>query len=738
MQEELILLRGTVAAIVYQNAENGYTVLRLRCEDEQTVTVVGTIPLMAVGERLMITGKWGNHANYGKQFFAEYLERLMPQSREDILAFLSSGAIKGIGAVLAVRIVDRFGEQSLEVIEHHSEQLSAVNGISVKKAKEISESFCRQAGMRRLIEFMTTHYLPAELAVRIYKVYGDLSMEALRDNPYLLTEEYFGAEFAVVDAFAISCGVEAEDCRRIEAGIIFELTHNLNNGHTFLPTQKLLEATQRLLDVNFDAVEAGMERLQAQRRVYTDQVKELPVCYLPQYYEAEVYLTARLLTMAKQYKKTAGSIDKAIESIERKQKITYATQQRQAMKAAVNHGLLILTGGPGTGKTTTLAGILDLFDSMKLKTMLAAPTGRAAKRLTELTGREASTIHRLLEVDISPQTGAMHFVHDESEPLSCDAVIVDETSMVDLLLMEALVKALPDGCRLILVGDPDQLPSVGAGNLFSDLIRSECVKTVRLTEIFRQARESLIVMNAHAVNNGQMPKLDAKDQDFFFMRRMGAESVVQTVCELCSKRLPEHMHISAAEIQVLSPTKKGECGTYYLNKALQSLLNPPSEDKREKKMGDFIFREGDRVMQNRNNYDILWKKTDGHELGTGIFNGDIGIIETIDPQAETVRICFDDRQAEYSYEMLMDIEPAYAMTVHKSQGSEYRAVILTAYRGSEYLLTRNVLYTAITRARELLIVVGNEAVIDTMVQNNRRLVRYSGLKWRMRKQQMQT
>lgn len=735
MQDEQTLLRGSVAAVVYQNAENGYTVLRLRCEDGETVTVVGTIPLTAVGENLLITGKWGSHATYGRQFVAEYLERLMPETREDILAFLSSRAVKGIGAVLAVRIVDRFGTQSLDIIENHPEQLSAVPGISPKKAKEISENFCRQVGVRRLIEFLTQHHLPAELAVRVYKVYGDLSMEALQDDPYLLTEEYFGAEFAIVDAFALDCGVDAADERRVEAGIVFELTHNLTNGHTFLPTEKLIPATVTLLDLDRDTVEAGIDRLEEQQRLYTDTVAGIAVCYLPQFLEAEQYLTDRLLSMSSLRSDAPSSIEKQIKKIEQKLDITYAAQQREAICAAAQYGLLIVTGGPGTGKTTTLAGILELFDELKFKTLLAAPTGRAAKRLTELTGRPASTIHRLLEVDISPETGMMQFVHNESEPLQCDAVIVDETSMVDLLLMHALVKALPSGCRLILVGDPDQLPSVGAGNLFSDLIRSERIQTVRLTEIFRQARESLIVMNAHAVNHGELPDLTAKDRDFFFLRRLDGASVVQTVCELCSRRLPENMGISPADIQVLSPTRKGECGTFSLNLALQSVLNPPSPDKREKKIGDFTFREGDRVMQIRNNYDILWKRTDGFGLGTGIFNGDIGSIEAIDPAEETVTVRFDDREAEYTFDMLTELEPAYAMTVHKSQGSEYRAVVLACHRGSPYLLTRSVLYTAITRARELLIAVGNEDVLRTMVENDRQLKRYSGLKWRMRNKQ---
>ncbi|MBR4132219.1 MAG: AAA family ATPase, partial [Oscillospiraceae bacterium] len=421
----------------------------------------------------------------------------------------------------------------------------------------------------------------------------------------------------------------------------------------------------------------------------------------------------------------------AVDEIAREQGISFSAKQREAILAAVSEMCLVLTGGPGTGKTTTLAGILELFDRLERVTLLTAPTGRAAKRISELTGRPAATIHRLLEAQIRPETGQMAFTHDESDPLKCDAVIVDETSMVDLLLMRSLLCALPEGCTLILVGDPDQLPSVGAGNVFSDLIRSGVIETVRLTEIFRQARESLIVMNAHAVNRGELPVLTVRDRDFFFLRRMGGESLVQTVCELCARRLPQNMGIAPGDIQVLSPTRKGVAGTRNLNSALQAALNPPAPGKKEKKYGDFCFREGDRVMQIRNNYDIIWKRTDGFGVGAGIFNGDIGTVLGIDHGAEFLRVQFDDREAVYSFDMLSELELAYAMTVHKSQGSEYRAVILCAGPGSPYLQTRSVLYTAITRARELLICVGSEEVIAAMTANDRKTRRYSGLKLRM-------
>ena len=735
MERQETLLSGTVQAVLFQNPENGYSVLRLHEESGEEITVVGTIPMVIVGERLMITGRWTHHPAHGPQFEAEFLERLMPESSAEILAFLSSRAVKGIGAKTAEKIVAAFGASSLDVLEREPERLTVIPGITSRKAQEMSESFRRQSGIRRLIEFLTIHHLPPELAVRLYRVYGDLAEDALRDDPYLLTDPYFGADFGRVDAFAMELSVDADDERRVEAGILFELSFNLNNGHVFIPKDKLAAAVCALLNLDSDTIGDGFARLNEQGRIREDEIAGLTACYLPEFYEAETYVCSRLLAMADTVLPAPRNLEAMLRQVERQNDITYAELQLEAIRTAAVRQLLIVTGGPGTGKTTVMSGILDLFDRMGLKTQLAAPTGRAAKRLSECTGREASTIHRLLEAQFDEETGAMSFFHDEDEPLSCDAMIVDETSMVDLQLMMCLLRALKPGCRLILVGDPDQLPSVGAGNVFSDLIRSGCIASVRLTEIFRQAQESLIVMNAHAVNHGELPLLNRTDRDFFFLRRRTADSLVQTVQELCASRLPEKMHIPVTDIQVLSPSRKNETGTKNLNLSLQAVLNPPMPGKREKKYGDFSFREGDRVMQIRNNYDIMWKRTDGLGAGTGIFNGDIGFIEKIDFETELVTIRFDDREAEYAFEMLGELEPAYAMTVHKSQGSEYRAVILCAAGGSSLLLTRSVLYTAITRARELLIVVGSEDVVAAMVKNDRQQRRYSGLKLRLQKGQ---
>ena len=727
------ILRGSIEAVVFQNNENGYAVVRLRAEDGETVTVVGTIPMATVGERLTAAGKWGCHAAYGRQFEAEFLERLMPETGGEILSYLSSRALKGVGEKTAERIVEKFGSGSLDVIEREPERLAEIAGISPKKAQEIGESFRRQVGVRRLIEFLAAHRLPAELALKLYRSYGELAVDAVRDDPYLLTDAYYGADFAAVDAFALELGVDGDDERRVEAGILFELAHNLGNGHTFLPRDKLCAATAALLNLDAETVLPGFARLREQQRVETDELAGLDVCYLPEFYEAERQIAARVRRMADVRPAVPDDLEALLAGVEQGKNLSYAPQQREALRAAAEHQILLVTGGPGTGKTTTLDGILDLFDRMRLRSLLAAPTGRAAKRLSELTGRDASTIHRLLEVQYDQETGEMSFFHNESEPLRIDAMVVDETSMVDLLLMQSLLRALPERCRLILVGDPDQLPSVGAGNLFSDLLRSGVVPTVRLTEIFRQARESLIVMNAHAVNEGVMPDLTVKDRDFFFLRRRTGESVVQTIQELCARRLPDNMGIPADEIQVLSPTRRYDTGTQNLNRVLQAALNPPSPEKREKTYGDFLFREGDRVMQIRNNYDIMWKRSDGLGAGTGIFNGDVGRILKIDFPQELMTVAFDDREAEYSFDMLGELELAYAMTVHKSQGSEYRAVILAAWSGSPFLLTRSVLYTAITRARELLIIVGNEEIVAAMTRNDKQQRRYSGLKLRLEK-----
>ena len=731
MTQELEILQGAISAVVYQNYENGYAVLKLNLGGGQIATVVGTIPRPAVGERLMVTGRWSTHSSYGRQFEAEFLERLMPQTAMEILGYLSSRVIKGIGPKMAARIVEKFGEETLYIMEREPLRLAEVTGISQERARAIGEEFMLQLGMRHLLEFFGAHQLPAELAVKCYKLYGDSTIDLLYDDPYLLMDEGLDAPFNAVDRFAIELGIAGDDPRRVEAGILFELHYNLTAGHSFLPKDKLLGATGQLLSVDADTVSQGIQRLLEVDRLVQSHLAGIDVIYLPELHEAEEYCTRRLLEFAAHSFPEPRNLDRMIQSLARESGITYSEEQTRAIRAAATTGVLLVTGGPGTGKTTILNGILELLGQMQLRTLLAAPTGRAAKRLTEVTGEEASTIHRLLEAGIDTATGLMVFARDEDNPLKADAIIIDEMSMVDIQLLHSLLQAVPQGKRLILVGDPDQLPPVGPGFPFNDMLRSGVLPTVRLTEIFRQAQQSLIVMNAHRVNQGVLPELRNVKSDFFFMRRPNEEAVSTLIRDLCTTRLPNNMGIPADQIQVLSPTRKGGVGTMSLNKILQEALNPADGQKKERAFGDYIFREGDRVMQIRNNYDIMWKKCDGSAVGTGIFNGDVGTIQAIDLNTETMTIRFDDREADYDFTQLNELEPAYAMTVHKSQGSEYRAVILTAWNGSPYLLTRSILYTAITRARELLIIVGREETVAAMTENAKKNRRYTGLKLRL-------
>lgn len=730
---EMEIIQGTIRAIVYQNYENGYSVLRLEIPGNQTITVVGTIPLPCIGERLMVTGRWSSHPSYGKQFEAEFLERLLPETEADIIGYLSSRIIKGIGPKLASRIVARFGAQTLMVMDKEPHRLSEVSGISELKAMAIGEAFRLQVGMRHLMEFFALHHLPAELAVRTYKLYGNEAIDLLYDDPYLLMDDGLDAPFGAVDHFAIELGVDGADPRRIEAGILFELRFNLNSGHCFLPKDKLIAATSQLLSVDEETVSASISRLIAAERLIPDFLADISVIYLPEIFQAEVYSANRLLQAAKNKFMRPNNLDRLLRQTSQAQGIQYSAQQEQALQEAATSGLLLITGGPGTGKTTILNGILSIYKSIGLRCVLAAPTGRAAKRLSEVTNADASTIHRLLGAGIDPQSGKLIFGFNESNLLKTDVVIVDEMSMVDIQLLYSLLQAVPENCRLILVGDPDQLPPVGPGFPFRDMLRSNMLPSIRLTEIFRQAQQSLIVTNAHRVNQGEMPILRDVKHDFFFLPVRSEDDIGHTIAGLCTKRLPQNMGIPTEQIQVLSPTKRGSSGTVHLNSLLQSQINPPDTHKKQKQFGDYAFRVGDRVMQIRNNYEILWKSTDGINVGSGVFNGDVGTILDIDNEMEQLTVQFDDRIVDYDFAQLNELEPAYAMTVHKSQGSEYRAVVLAAWNSSGYLLNRCILYTAITRARELLVIVGREDTIAAMTSNAKVSRRYAGLKLRLQK-----
>lgn len=729
--EELCCLDGTVHSLIFQNAENGYTVLRLVTEEGELHTVVGCIPCVAPGEHLTVSGTWETHPQHGEQMKAAELERRLPEEEDEIFNYLASGVCKGVGPATARAIVDRFGTQTLDILEREPEKLTCLRGITAKKAQQIGGSFHQQMGLRRLMAFLAQYDLPPNLAILLRMLYGEGALDAVRSNPYLLSGDECGVPFSATDEIAMSLGIAADSDARLQAAVIFELSHNEGNGHVFLPRDKLIYATVQLLNCTADLAEKAADDLIARHAIVQEQVANVEACYLLRLWEAEISTCVRLRALLAADADRSCQVERVIADIEQQQGLTYADQQRQAVALAAQTGVLILTGGPGTGKTTTVRGIVALFQRMGLDVMLAAPTGRAAKRMSELCGGlEAQTIHRLLGVTWNDHTHESSFSKTEKEPLEADAVIVDEMSMVDVSLFAALLRALRPGTRLVLVGDADQLPSVGAGNVFSDLIRSKQVETVFLREVFRQAEQSAIIRNAHAVNLGQPPRFTNDQNDFFFMCRRSEERAVSTVVELCKTRLPENMGIPADQIQVLSPTRKGECGTENLNRCLQQALNPPAGDKHQRQWGEKVFREGDRIMQTRNDYDVVWEKPDG-TVGTGLFNGDVGCIERIDPSGEWLTVNFDDRVATYTADQLSEVDLAYAMTVHKSQGSEYRAVILAAQPCAPALMVRGVLYTALTRARELLIVVGDDTAVCAMAENDRRQRRYSGLKWRL-------
>jgi len=722
------MIGGTVDAIVFSNPENGYAVLRLETLDG-VVTVAGSLPGVSPGERLTITGSWMTHPQYGEQFKAESFEVRPPGGADEIFRYLASGVIKNIGPSKARDIVEKFGSEALHIIENEPEKLSVIKGISKRSAIKIGEEYRRQAGLRRLIDFLSGYGVKPLIATRLYKDYGDEALDAVRDNPYIITAGSYGADFSDADAIALELGFDSDCPERVSAALVFELAHNLGNGHTFIPKDKLTAATDELIGAGSEAIRESLDALCECGDVVVEAIAGIEGCYLRHMYDAESYVAMRISEMARQ---GDGSLSPclAIADIEQKGGIKYAKMQLAALDIAAKNGVMALTGGPGTGKTTTVRGILMLFDEMGLKTALCAPTGRAAKRLSETCLREAATIHRLLGT--SPGENGEHiFDHDEDNPLNVDAVIVDESSMLDILLTRSLLAAMTRGSRLIMVGDADQLPPVGPGNVFADLIRSGVVPTVALTEIFRQAEDSGIVMCAHSVNNGIMPDLSVKYPDLFFMQRQSEEQLAETVAQLYGVRLPKNMGFDPSQIQVLSPTRKRSAGTVALNERLRETVNPRHVMKKERQVGDFVFRVGDKVMQIRNNYDIIWKTPDGLFEGTGVYNGDVGVVTDIDFDDETLSVDFDDRLVTYLFEQLPELEPAFALTVHKSQGSEYNAVILAMTAAAPLLLTRSVLYTAMTRARSLLVIVGNPDVMAQMVRNDRRQRRYSGLRARL-------
>ncbi len=728
--EELLSIEGMVEKIIYQNEENGYTVCELLAPSDEYFVLVGSMPYLCEGESISALGTWAMHPSFGRQFKVQFYEKQLPATANMILKYLSSGAIRGIGPSTAKKIVAQYGDDTLEVLEHHPEWLADIPGISPRKAKSIGEIFKTQFGMRNVMMFCSA-YLSPSASVKVYQKWGTGAIELIRENPYILCGAIHGIGFEKADMIAKDLGIRENSEERIAAGISFVLSYNLNqNGHVYLPQDKLIPAATKLLGCTEEEAEDELARQVMLKKLRLAKINDRSCIYLPEAFDAEKYICAKMDVLeTMDHISDVDNLNFLIEKTEMENGIRYEALQKKAIMEAVKNAVFVLTGGPGTGKTTVVRAIIRIFQSMGLDIALATPTGRAAKRLSEVSGMEARTIHRMLEMDGKTEDG-IRYHRDENNLLEEDVIIVDEASMIDLYLMEALLRAMRPGTRLVMIGDANQLPPVGAGYIFRDIIAGDRFSTVELTHIFRQAEESLIVTNAHMVNRGEHIDLTKKDSDFFFLPCETDEKTASVIAGLCKVRLPRAYGATVYDgIQVITPSRKGQNGTEMLNIALQEAINPPKAGIKEKKLREIIFREGDKVMQTRNNYDIAWLKS-GIE-GFGIFNGDIGIIREINLSEQTFLIDFDGRIASYDFMMADELELAYAITVHKSQGSEYPIVVIPLYRFTPKLLTRNLFYTAITRAQQMVILVGDGSVVDMMTDNNRQTKRYTSLEYWM-------
>ena len=726
---ELQKLEGSVERIIYSNDENGYTICDIAVSDGgEIITAVGIMPMIGAGDSMCLYGEWVHNPKYGKQFSVSQYERVMPADTASMLRYLASRAIKGIGPKMAQRIIDEFGDESFDVIENHPEWLASIKGISMKTALAASESFKEQAGIRSAMMFFR-EWFGVATTVKIYKQWGHSAVDIAKKNPYRLCNEIDGIGFERADLMAQKLGFDGDDIERVMSGLSYVLLQNgMQNGHVCLPREKLRDSSAMLLGVTAERADEAIAMLLRNGSLRYVLRDECQMIYDADSYFAEKYIAEKLITLEKMCPSIdMRDIDVFIEREEAKSGIQYAFMQKKAISDALRYGVTVLTGGPGTGKTTVVRALIHIFDSMGYDIALAAPTGRAAKRLSEATSVEAKTIHRLLEYTYDAG-GKYSFNRNETDYLEEQVIIVDEASMIDNALMCALLKAIKPGARFIIIGDSDQLPSVGSGNVLCDIINSKRFSTVRLNEIFRQARESLIITNAHSINNGMMPVLDVKNNDFFFLKRGADREIALTIADLCLNRLPKtYGEMAKNGIQVIAPSRKGESGTESLNILLQQTLNPSSKYKREYRFRDRIFREGDRVMQTRNNYDIQWNRSADDKDGNGIFNGDIGIVENINVPESVMTVLFDDKRVLYDFSLLEDLDHAYAVTVHKSQGSEYPIVIIPMCSAAAMLLSRNLLYTAVTRAEKMVILVGREEIVRNMVENNRQTMRYTGL-----------
>ena len=724
MEETGTIINGVVEGIIYRNPENGYSVLDVSWEGK-LITAVGLLSVVEAGEQLVLRGSWVNHPTFGSQFKVESFERRLPKNAADMLRYLSGGTIKGIGPATAQKIVERFGDKTFEIMENQPDRLAEIRGISAEKADEIGKAFRKQFAVREIMIYLEKYGMTPAECLSTYKAFGPNSVERVTENPYCLCTARIGISFVRADEIAQQMAHTVNPLHRARAGVIHIISHNLQNGHTCLPREKIPAPAANLLGMDEAAVQQVIDDLIEDKELVQETIDGRDFLFLPYMYLAEKNIADRIKVMLRFPPQKGRPVESDLDEIEQAQGIEFEDKQRDAILTAVKQGLLVLTGGPGTGKTTTLNGILALYEKRKLRVLLAAPTGRAAKRMSEVTGREAKTLHRLLEVQFG-ENDRQTFARNMEHPLEADAVIVDELSMVDVQLFWGLLDALPLGCRLIMVGDSDQLPPVGAGNVLHDIIESHLLPVVALTQVFRQAMESLIVTNAHRIVGGDYPVLDAKDKDFFFLQRESVQGAASTLVDLYTNRLPKAYGYDPLEdLQIICPSRKGDCGTVSLNRALQQLLNPPSPDKDEVQAAGRIFRVGDKVMQTKNNYDILWVR-DG-QTGEGVFNGDIGTILVVNPSANLVKVRFDDKTALYPFESVKELEHAYAVTVHKSQGCEFEAVLMPVVGVVPQLCYRNLLYTAVTRAKTRMILVGSRAMIEQMVDNDKKTRRYSAL-----------
>lgn len=727
------VVEGYIERIIFRNDENGYTVLSLHVDQEE-VTCVGNFPFISEGEFIHALGTYTDHAVYGQQFLVESYDMKEPEDLFSVERYLSSGAIKGIGAALAARIVKKFKEDTFRIIEEEPERLAEIKGISERMARDIYRQFEEKRDMRSAMLFLQQYNITGNLAVKIYSEYGQKMYDILRENPYQLAEDISGIGFKTADEIARRLGIGNDSDHRIKAGILYVLLQASGEGHVYLPEAELMNRAKALLLTNEEAIIRQLTTLSLEKKIMINETEQCKRIYAAVYYYMELNVARMLHDLNIRYEIHPENVRKRIAAIETQFQIQLEEQQRTAVAEAAGNGLLIVTGGPGTGKTTTINTIIKFFESEGMDILLAAPTGRAAKRMTETTGYEARTIHRLLELSklSDDQENKYSFERNESNPLETDVLIIDEMSMVDIALMHALLKAVSVGTRLILVGDVNQLPSVGPGNVLKDVINSHSFNVVKLTKIFRQAADSDIIVNAHRINDGERIKLDNKSRDFFFLKREDSAVISAVMINLIKNKLPNYVQATPFDIQVLTPMRKGELGVERLNQILQQALNPPMKDKREKEYHETIFREGDKVMQIKNNYQLAWEVRSKYGIvaqsGTGVFNGDAGVIKEINLFSEHLVVEFDDnRLVEYSFSQLDELELAYAVTIHKSQGSEYPAVILPILDGPRLLFNRNLLYTAVTRAKSCVTIVGSDSMLQFMIDNKNEQSRYTGL-----------